>query len=199
MNILSKKKVSNPSGGLRTDEEGYTAFFRKYYPSLVYYAMRFLDREHAEDVVQDAFTDLWQRRDKIEAGDHLMSFMYRSVYTKAINKLRHRAVVENYGAAQIEFYRGKMDYFSPDNNEVLKKIEDNELGHSLEEVISQLPEKCREVFLLSYVHGLKNKEIAQAMGISLKTVEAHMHKALKILRSKLGHLAAYVLLLWLLG
>lgn len=175
------------------DEDKYTLFFRKNYPSLVFYAARFLDREEAEDVVQDAFTDLWQRREAIDAGGRLLSFMYRSVYTKALNKLKHTAVTNNYGFHQMEVFRKKMDYFSPDNNDVMKTIVAQDIGQKMEEVIGQLPDKCREVFVLSYIHGLRNKAIAEALAISVKTVEAHMNKALRVLREKLSYLFGSVL------
>lgn len=62
--------------------------------------------------------------------------------------------------------------------------------------IDELPDKCKEVFKLSYLHDMKNKDIADVMGISLRTVEAHMYKALKILREKLSYLRM-ILLFWL--
>ena len=73
-------------------------------------------------------------------------------------------------------------------NEVIKKIENQELRQEIFEAINELPDKCKEVFKLSYLHDMKNKEIADTLGISLRTVEAHMYKALKFLRERLSHL-----------
>ena len=75
-----------------------------------------------------------------------------------------------------------------DSNDVVKRIEDAELRRKLSDAINELPDKCRMVFKLSYLHDMKNKEIADTMGVSLRTVEAHMYKALKLLRDKLGYL-----------
>ncbi|MGL5730884.1 MAG: sigma-70 family RNA polymerase sigma factor, partial [Bacteroidales bacterium] len=76
-------------------------------------------------------------------------------------------------------------YFNPDNNDVIQQIENEELSLSISQAINELPDKCREVFRLSYLNEMKNKEIAEFMHISLRTVEAHMYKALKYLRGRL--------------
>lgn len=70
----------------------YKALFRKYYPSLIFYATRLVGEEEAEDVVQDVFVELWRRKDSIEIGDQIQAFLYRAVYTRALNVLKHRNV-----------------------------------------------------------------------------------------------------------
>ena len=69
----------------------------------------------------------------------------------------------------------------------------NELRVEIHQAINSLPDKCKEVFKLSYLYGMKNKEIADALNISLRTVEAHMYKALKILRERLSHLHEFII------
>ena len=76
-------------------------------------------------------------------------------------------------------------FYQPDDNDVLKRIEDRELRKHIISAIDELPEKCKLVFKLSYLHNMKNKDIAEAMDVSLRTVEAHMYKALRFLRSRL--------------
>ena len=133
----------------------YKALFRRYYPSLIFYATRLVGEEEAEDVVQDVFVELWKRKDHIEIGDQIQAFLYRAVYTRALNVLKHRSVEDGYC------------------------------------------DKCKEVFKLSYLHDMKNKEIADILGVSLRTVEAHMYKALKYLRGRLDPLWAILFLfLW---
>jgi len=110
--------------------------------------------------------------------------------------LKHKAVAENYSAAEIEFYQKRTEYYQPDHSEVIKRIENRELRSEIRQAIDELPDKCKEVFKLSYLHDMKNKDIADVMGISLRTVEAHMYKALKILREKLSYLRM-ILLFWL--
>lgn len=78
---------------------------------------------------------------------------------------------------------------------MIRRIENRELRQEIFQAINGLPEKCREVFKLSYLYDMKNKDIADTLSISLRTVEAHMYKALKILRERLSHLHGYLLLL----
>lgn len=175
----------------------YKALFRRYYPSLIFYATRLVGEEEAEDVVQDVFVELWKRKDSIEIGEQIQAFLYRAVYTRALNVLKHRNVEDGYCAAMEEINRRRAEFYQPDNNEVIRKIEDRELRKEIHDAINELPDKCEEVFKLSYLHDMKNKEIADVLGVSLRTVEAHMYKALKFLRNRLGHLW-FILLLFLL-
>ena len=175
----------------------YKALFRRYYPSLIFYATRLVGEEEAEDVVQDVFVELWKRKDSIEIGEQIQAFLYRAVYTRALNVLKHRNVEDGYCAAMEEINRRRAEFYQPDNNEVIRKIEDRELRKEFHDAINELPDKCKEVFKLSYLHDMKNKEIADVLGVSLRTVEAHMYKALKFLRNRLGHLW-FILLLFLL-
>lgn len=172
----------------------YKALFRKYYPGLLFYATRLLGEEEAEDTVQDVFVELWRRRDSIDMGEQIQAFLYRSVYTRAINALKHKMVESNYCAAMQEIEQRKIEFYQPDHSDVIRKIEDKELRKEIYSAINGLPDKCKEVFKLSYLHDMKNKEIAEILGISLRTVEAHMYKALKLLRGRLSHL----LFLWVL-
>ena len=166
----------------------YKVLFRKYYANLLFYATRLLGDEEAEDVVQDVFFELWKRQEFIEYGEHIQAFLYRAVYTRALNVLKHRSVKDGYCAVMNEISQKRADFYQPDNNEVIQRIEDKELRSEINVAINELPEKCREVFKLSYLHDMKNKEIADVMGVSLRTVEAHMYKALKYLRNRLDYL-----------
>ena len=166
----------------------YKALFRKYYPNLIFYATRLLGEEDAEDVVQDVFVELWKRKDSMEIGDQIQAFLYRAVYTRSLNVLKHRNIESGYMAIVVEINQKRVEFYQPDNNEVIRRIEDRELKKEIYDAINELPDKCKEVFKLSYLHDMKNKEIADTLGISLRTVEAHMYKALKFLRERLSHL-----------
>lgn len=176
-------------------EEDYRMLFRRYYAGLSFYASRLVGEDDAEDIVQDVFMEIWKRKDDIELGEQAQSLLYRSVYARAINLINHRAVVEKYNAEEAELLKKKMEYYEPDRSEVLKRIENRELRVEIYKAINALPDKCREVFKLSYLYDMKNKEIADVLNISARTVEAHMYKALKILRGALAHLRGMLLLL----
>ena len=166
----------------------YRALFHKCYANLLFYATRIVGDEEAEDVVQDVFVELWWRKDSIEMGEQISAFLYRAVYTRALNVLKHREVVNDYEAAMLEIQKKRTEYYQPNSNDVVQRIENDELRQELHEAIDKLPERCRAVFKLSYLHDMKNKEIADTLGLSLRTVEAHMYKALKCLRENLAHL-----------
>ena len=176
-------------------EHIFQCLFRQYYSGLLFYATRIVGEDDAEDVVQDVFFDLWKRQEKIQVGEAIQAFLYRSVYTKSLNILKHREVADNYTETEVEFYKKRLDYYQPDNADVIRRIESLELRKEIDHAIDGLPEKCREVFKLSYLHDMKNKDIADVLGLSLRTVEAHMYKALKILRDKLSYLRLLILLL----
>ncbi len=178
-------------------EMTYKLLFRRYYANLLFYATRIVGEEEAEDVVQDVFTELWRRQAIVEVGEQIQAFLYRAVYTRALNVLKHRDIQNSYEAVLMDIHKRRVEFYQPDSNDVVKRIEDCELRRQLTEAINELPDKCKTVFKLSYLHDMKNKDIAEAMGISLRTVEAHMYKALKLLRDRLGYLNLMLALFFL--
>ena len=178
-------------------DQTYRALFRRYYANLLFYATRIVGEDEAEDVVQDVFVELWRRKETMKVGEQIQAFLYRAVYTRALNVLKHREIVNSYEAVALEVHKKRIEFYQPDSNDVVKRIEDSELRRKLSEAINELPDKCRMVFKLSYLHDMKNKDIAETMGISLRTVEAHMYKALKLLRDRLGYLNLMLVLFFL--
>lgn len=176
-------------------EDIYISLFRKYYSSLLFYATRLVGEEEAEDIVQDVFAELWKRKETIEIGEQIQALLYRSVYTKALNLLKHKSIVDHYNTMEEKLHSHRLEFYQPDNSEVIKRIENKELYTEINTAINELPDKCQKIFKLSYLHELKNKEIADIMGVSLRTVEAHMYKALKFLRKRLEHLSLFLCLI----
>ncbi len=173
----------------------FESLFERYYPRLLFYATQFLDENEAKDVLQDVFVEVWDQRDVLVAGDKIHAYLYRLVYTHCINILNREKIKSKYADSLIELYNHKIKFYEQeDHNEIFQNIENQELNKEMTAAIDKLPEKCKEVFKLSYLHDLKNKEIADVMGISLRTVEAHMYKALKILRKELEHLLPFMLI-----
>ena len=168
--------------------------FKKHYSGLSFYAARLIGQDEAEDIVQDVFVELWHNKNKIDFEDNIKSFLYKSVYTKSLNLLKHKSVVESYSAEEQEFYAKKMSYYSHESSDVIARLENKELEKEILDAINELPDKCKEVFKLSYIYEMKNKEISDILGVSVRTVEAHMYKALKILREKLKHLLVIILM-----
>ncbi len=129
--------------------------------------------------------ELWKRKEDIEDESHIKAFLYRIVYTRALNVIKHRIVVNNHADSVKKVTQFKLDYYDPEANDVMGYIEGLETRKQINDAISELPAKCREVFILSYQHDKKNKEIAEQLGISIRTVEVHLYKALKTLRTRL--------------
>ncbi len=166
-------------------EDKYRELYRCYHANLLFYATRMVGDVEAEDVVQDVFVELWRRRSEVEMGDDIQAFLYKAVYTRSLNVLKHRAVVGSHEETMLAIGMRRAEYYVHEESEVVKRIEDRELRSRIARAIGELPDKCREVFKLSYLHDMKNKDIAQLLKVSPRTVEAHMYKALRCLRSRL--------------
>lgn len=166
--------------------EIYEKLFRTAYPQLFFYAQRLVGEDDAADVVEDVFFELWKRRESIDFGDRIESFLYKAVYTRCINVLRRRNITTGYVTLLEEVHEKQLERIEDVHSAAsFTKIENSELGVILQQAISSLPAKCGEVFRLSYLHGMHNDDIAEVLGISLRTVEAHIYHALKTLRKLL--------------
>jgi len=161
------------------DADAFDAIFRSLYPPLVGLAEGMLrQRAVAEETVQDVMLELWRRRESLVLEESLRAYLFRAVRNRALNHLRHEKV-ERRGEP---FAAGESS--SPPSAQ--DALEEEEIDAALREAVGALPERCREVFELSRVRGLRYAEIAAAMGISVKTVEAQMGKALRLLRERLA-------------
>ena len=161
------------------DEGAYDAAFRLWYAPLVRVAAALLkDFDAAEEVAQDVMVELWRRRHVLDAGISLRAYLLRSVRNRALNHLRHARVRRDTAQDVEALYDEPVGSDAP--------VVAGELAEALRVALDELPPRCREVFQLSRVAGLKYAEIAAALGISQKTVEAQIGKALRILRTRLA-------------
>lgn len=178
---------------LETNDAAYRLLFERYYSRLFLYARRIVGEEGADDVVLDVFVDIWKRFGEIDTGDNIEGYLYRAVYRRGLNYLRDHTNRDM--SALEEISRMRLDAYTAEAANGERDMENKDLYRQIMQAVDELPEKCREVFILSYLHDMKNAEIAQVLGISQRTVEAHMYKALKYLRERLGHLLPIALLL----
>lgn len=169
-------------------ESKFRNVFRKYYPQALFYATRLVGNSDAEDVVQDAFIEVWKRKKEIVSEEYIRAFLFRTIYTYSLNILKHRTITQNYAESMQAINIKKAEYYRLENNDAIKLIENIELHNEIKIAINELPNKCRQVFIMSYIHEMKNKEIADILNISVKTVEVHIYKALKYLRKRLDYL-----------
>lgn len=157
-------------------ENAFEFVFREYYSPLCNYLSHFIRREDViEQTVQDVFINIWDKRKEFSPKGSIKSYLFRAVKNSALNYLKHESVKQK-SNQDLKLY-----YYSEEEN-IEKQFEQEELLKLIDEGISLLPEKCREVFLLVKFSGLTYKETASILNISNKTVENQMGKALKSLR-----------------
>jgi RNA polymerase sigma-70 factor, ECF subfamily len=175
MLIPDKNIIAKISAG---DLGTFESVFRDYYENLCRYALRILnDSAEAEEVVQDLFYSIWEKRQNISINISLNSYLYKAVHNRCIKYLRHRNVEEKYRTGYHEALK------SPETPEENTRSE--ELYRIFEKTLDSLPLKCSAIFRMNRFEGLKYKEIADRLSVSVKTVEANMGRALKMLRKNL--------------
>jgi RNA polymerase sigma-70 factor, ECF subfamily len=163
------------------DEQAFELLFRKYFVRLCAFSNKFLgDPEIAQEIVQDVFAKVWEGRNEIDPEDSLKSYLFKIAKNLSINNLKRKEVESKYTEIYKLVYSDYSD-FSPYESLLARELEDN-----IASSIGKLPAECRKVFELSRTEGLKYKEIADALNISVKTVEAQMSKALRVLRVELS-------------
>lgn len=167
-------------------ESAFRIYFRRMYPQLAFYAARLVGEEDVDDLLQEAFLELWTHQEQVEDEAHCKSYLYRVIYTRALNVIKHRKVTRKYQSTMKDVDLKRLEYYEPAENSVAERVEDGELQAMIEEAINELPEKGRQVFIMSYLNGMRSKEIAYIMGISVRTVDVHIYRALKFLRSRLS-------------
>jgi RNA polymerase sigma-70 factor (ECF subfamily) len=160
--------------------------FRDYYKSLRAYAFRYVgDLFAAEDIVQDVFFQLWEKRNQLHKINSIRSYLFTSVFNSATNYSKHKKIKDLYQNHSKSSFSEIDAYYHQQISDVTESILALELEQRITEVINNFPEQCKNVFFLSREKGLKNQEIADKLGVSIKAVEKQITKALMILREKL--------------
>lgn len=175
------------SGIQKGDRDSFNDLCKEVLPALMAYARAILPDEWADDAVQDVLFSFWKNRKGLDTGRPVLGYLMRAVYNRAMNYLRKEnrlRLYREWNDARIAVLG--MEGADPERNPVMRNLFEGDLRRNLEEAIAGLPPRCREVFRLSYIDGLPNKEISSRLGISLSTVENHIHAALKHLRSVLA-------------
>jgi RNA polymerase sigma-70 factor, ECF subfamily len=161
------------------NESAFEMIFRTYYQPLCRYAYSFLqDKEEAEEVVQSSFITVWDKRNSLTIETSVKSYLYRMVRNGCLNVIKHEKVKQQHVAHELAV-------MEVSHESVSQKVQAAELETKISEAIKTLPEQCRLVFQLSRFEELKYQEIADQLQISIKTVENHMGKALKLMRVQL--------------
>ena len=163
----------------RGDRGAFEQLFREHYAALVRFGEGLLrSRELAEDTVQEVLLNLWRQREVVRVDDSVRAYLYRAVRNRALNQIRNERVRRE---AVPQLVLESLSEGEAGDAGVLE----TELETAVRTAIAELPPRCREVFELSRVRGLRYSEIAETLGISIKTVETQMGRALRSLRGRL--------------
>lgn len=162
------------------DEKAFQHLFKLFYGPLCFFARGITQTGlEAEDIVQEAFVQLWNRRQGFNSLRAIKAFLYLAVKNSSRNLYKHKKVEQKYQLAQ---------KVAPQDNAVMERILEAEVLGEVYKALQKLPEGCRKVINLSYFKGLSNQEVAAHLNVSINTVKTQKLRALKILRLNFRHM-----------
>jgi len=171
------------------DKNAFEVLFKNHYANLCGYAVKYVwELDQAEEIVQDLFFNLWNKKSQLFISSSVESYLFRAVRNACLNYQKHKKIRDNYANAVQENYSSGIGL----NDNPMEALE---LQKKIDESIGSMPPERKKIFLLSRYDGLKYQEIAEKLGISVKTVEAQMGKALKYLREELKEFMILLILL----
>lgn len=160
------------------DEGAMEMLFRNYYRRLCTYTNTILnDPDESEEIVQQVFVQMWEKRETMQINTSVQSYLFRAVRNNSLNRIKHEKVRRQ--------YVDEVTSLANDSEPASGMTFHNELQSQIMKAIESLPEQCRLIFKLSRFEELKYAEIADQLGISVKTVENQMGKALRMMRESL--------------
>ena len=174
----------------KRDETAFEQVFKEHFKNLHGYAFTMLkDEMAAEEAVQNVFFRIWERAGSLTISGPLAAYLYRAVSNECLNQIKHQKVKEAHAL--------HVAYVAPDHRDTPSRtLQAKELDTRLQKALNELPEQCRTIFQMSRFEELRYGEIADRLGLSIKTVENQMGRALKVLREKLADLLPLVI--WVL-
>lgn len=166
------------------NRKSFRGIFNDFYQPLFHLSRHYLeDDDEAKGVVQEAFVKLWEIRNELDSDSNLRNFLFTLVKNNCLNILKRRQILirhhEKIRWMEMHYQYESLNRLGDDY------LEFSELKEKIDQAIRNLPEHCRVVFEMSRFEDLKNREIAEKLGVTQKTIEAHLTKALKILRKEL--------------
>lgn len=177
---MSRKQTQIKTWNKASSEKDFETLFAYYYAPLCGYALKLVKRkEMSEEVVQELFLTLWEKRKKLKI-DSIKAYLYRGVYHKCLHLIEHQTIKLKH-----EKIEGRKNPMHPSPEEGMMM---GELYKAYQLELEKLPTNTRTIFSLSRDSNLKYSEIAHQLKISIKTVESHMSKALKAFRTRFNEI-----------
>lgn len=163
------------------EEQAFELIFRRYYVRLCGFANKFVGNQaEAEEIVQEVFLNIWSKRDRLKLDNEIKPYLFKSVQNLCFNFIEHQKVIDHYYSVLEVVYKNRNEDF-----DTYESVLFTEFQAKADEAISSLPEECRKIFRMSRENGLTYAEIASKLGLSVKTVETQMSRALSKLRTEL--------------
>lgn len=161
------------------DQHAFESLFFDYYPRLTVFAKKYvMDSDTAREITQDVFVKLFESSERLNIQRSIKSYLYTSVKNACINYLNQKKLHAGHKEAiKVSANQSVSDFTDT--------MEQTELEHLIWKEVSTLPDQCRRIFNLSRKEGIQNKQIAEQLDISVRTVETQISKALRILRERL--------------
>lgn len=168
------------------DADAFSALFKQTHPRLMGYCRLFVKKKtEAEDIVQECFFALWKNREKIDLHKSVESLLFVSLRNRCLNYLKENSR-HYFDSLHDDMAVNELQYlYQIDFTEKKEPALEEQLIEALKQAIDELPERKKEIFVKNKIQGIKQKEIAGELGISVKTVEKHLHEAKLELKLKL--------------
>lgn len=174
-------------------KEGFEILFKQYYEPLCNFVFGIVkDYDASEDVIQELFVKFWEKRNNFSDDISIKAYLYRAARNMSLNQIKHFGVKKDFNL----FNQIKL---SDTEQNIANPAEISELQEMIAQAVNELPTERKKIFLMSRQDGLKYKEIARELNISVKTVENQMGKALSTLRSELSDYLPAVIIAIFIG
>lgn len=165
------------------NEKIFRLIMEEWYSRLFNFANNYLNNEeNTKEVLQDVFLKLWDNRQKLSADTNLNAYLFTLTRNRCIDLIRREKLMLQFRTDKQEEYRRLSENFEALSDPILDNLFAMEIQAEINRTISELPEQCQKVFVLSRIKGMNNREISRTMVLSEKTIESHLTKALKTIR-----------------
>lgn len=164
------------------DIKTFKMFFESNYIHFYIYCRKYVsDVDDAKDILQNVFLNIWEKKDKNIIHTNFQSYVYRSIHNECLNFIRDKRSISFSEVDSDQSYEEKfVEESNPDSNLICCELE-----RKTKQIINDLPDQCKCIFVLSRIEGKKNSDIADELGLSVRTVETQIYRALKVLKLKL--------------
>ncbi len=174
------------NGLKHNDRNAFNRLFSHFYPRLMAYVSSMMGEAVAEDITQDVFLYVWENRHKLYVGKGFHAYLYQTAYTRSLDHIKKNKHSEAYQVSHFADYLEQYASLSEKDAAVLEELYSRDFFRRLYQLLDDIPAQRREVFLLTYINGMKAKEIAENLHMPQRTVESHIYLTIKYLKERMS-------------